>query len=278
MAQNFSQSFGYKLYFQPILKGTVDFSLLNGDLQQFMDISSPLDKNAIINKTGTGSTLKIAAGTGKTITKAAVASNVATLTFAAAHGITTGANISITGLPAPFAALNGYRTVTAVTTVAPFTVSFALTNSNISEATVSTGKVLTSFLALDGTDTPVRLLGLTNAAPNETEKDDTFFTYDDESQGYELSVATGKGFSMKLEGYTDHRDPAYQLMRLCSKESVSEGLMIKYARVGPTGFNEATFGYGRFMQFTETPPAGQLVKYSTDIKAYGRYELDFNTL
>jgi hypothetical protein len=50
--------------------------------------------------------------------------------------------------------------------------------------------------------------------------------------------------------------------------------MIKWARVGPTGFNETTYGYGRFTGFQETPPAGGIVKYSSDIKCYGPYELE----
>lgn len=277
VAQNYSQAFGYHFYFAPLLKGQLDFSELNSGLAGFLDISTLLSNDADVHKSGTGATLKMGAGTAKVITKAAVASNVATLTFAAAHGISNAAVISVYGLPAPFAGLNGTHTVTAVTTSSPYTLSFALTAANQAEATVASGKVLGSFLSLDGSDDPIRLLGLTNAAPSETEKEETIQTYDDEQKSFETSLATGKGFSFKLEGVTDHRDAAYQLMRICSKESVTEGLMVKYARIGPVGFNEATYGYGRFTGFDETPPAGGIVKWSNTIKAYGRYELDFTT-
>ena len=280
MAQNYSQAFGYNFYVVPLLKGNIDFSELDNGLGGFMDTTTVLGNDADIIKAGTGSTLKIAAGTAaarKTPTKAAIASNVATLTFASAHGISVGAKIAVANLPPAFSALNGVQTVTAVTTSSPYTLSFAVTASNVSEATVVSGRVVASFLELDGTDTPIRLLGLTNAAPSETEKEETFQTYDDESRSFETSIATGKGFSFKLEGVTDHRDAGYQLMRILAKDSVTEGLMCKYARIGPVGFTEATFGYGRFTGFDETPPAGGIVKWSSTIKAYGRYELDFTS-
>lgn len=277
MAQNYSQAYGYNFYFAPLLKGSINFSELGSGLSGFLDTSTLLGNSASIIKAGTGASLKIGAGTAKVVTKAAIASNVVTLTFAAAHGISNGATITVAALPSPFAAANGVHTVTAVTTSSPYTLSFALTASNQSEVTVTSGKVLGSFLSLDGTDDPIRLLGLTNASPSETEKEETIMTYDDEQKSFETSIATGKGFSFKLEGVTDHRDAAYQLMRICSKESVTEGLMIKYARVGPVGFTEATYGYGRFTGFDETPPAGSIVKWSSTIKAYGRYELDFTS-
>jgi len=131
-------------------------------------------------------------------------------------------------------------------------------------------------LDLDGTDAPIRLLGLTNAAPSETETEETVVTYDDEVKSFDTSIATGKSFQFALEGVTDHNDAAYKLMRICAKESVREGLMVKYARIGPTGFTERTYGFGRFTGFDETPPAGGIVRWSTTLRAYGPYELDFH--
>lgn len=278
MAQNYSQAYGYKFYFVPLLATAVDLTTLDlGGVGtgKFIDDASLLSNDAVISKSGTGSTFKLFADKStKTITKAAVATNVATLTFGAAHGFTNGAVIDVANLPAPFAALNGVRTITGVTTTSPFTVTFAFTADNITEAVVAAGTASSGVIKLDGTAKPIRLLGLTNAAPAETESEETFQTYEDEAKSFETSIATGKGFSWSLEGVTDHMDAAYQLLRICSKESVREKLMIKYARVGPTGFNEATYGYGRFTGFNETPPAGGIVKWSTGIKAYGPYELD----
>ena len=278
MAQNYSQAYGYKFYFVPLLATEVDLSELDlGGVGtgKFIDDATLLSNDAVISKSGTGATFKLFADkVTKTVTKAAIATNVATLTFAAAHGFTSGSVISVDGLPAPFAALNGIHTITGVTTSSPFTLTFAFTADNITEAVVAAGTASTGIIALDGTANPIRLLGLTNAAPAETEGEETIITYDDEAKSFETSIATSKGFSWTVEGVTDHMDAAYQLLRICSKESVREKLMIKYARVGPTGFNEATYGYGRFTGFNETPPAGGIVKWSTNIKAYGPYELD----
>jgi len=277
MAKQYTRGFGYRFYIQIIKPTAIDFGTLNGDLSDFMDIATLLSNDATVIKTGTGSTLKIAAGTAKTITKAAIASNVGTLTFGAAHGIAVGASVSVTQLPAPFTKLNGNFTVTAVTTSAPFTLSFAVTATNQAEATVSKGKLVSSFLTLDGTDAPVRFLGLTNAAPNEAETEESVRDYDDEAQGFDLSIATGKTLSWALEANLDHRDAAYHLFRIASRNSVSEGLMIKWARVGPRGFDEATYGYGRFTNFQENPAVGSVVKFSSGIKVYGPYELDFTS-
>jgi len=278
MAQVFSQAYGYKFYFQVIKKSALDLNNLNlGGLGagKFMDITTLLSNSALVFKTGTGNSLKVIAGGTKTITKAKILSNVATLTFEAAHGFANGATIVVAGLPAPFAALNGTRVITGVTTTTPFTLTFAFTGDNETEATVASGTASGAVLALDGTDSPVRLLGLMNAAPNESEGEETIQTYDDEAQSFDTSIATSKSFNISLEGCTDHSDAAYKLMRIAAKESVREGLMVKYARVGPTGFNETTFGYGRFTGFEEQPQAGTIVKYSTSLRAYGPYELEF---
>jgi hypothetical protein len=277
MAQNFAQAFGYKLYFQLIKAPLVDLNTLalgGIGVGKFMDISTLLSNNAIVSKVGTGATMSIIAGESKAITKASIVGTVATLTFAAATGFVVGKPFAVQGLAAPFAALNGTFTATAVTTVSPFTVTFTTAAPPQAEAAVTAGAA-SSVLKLDGTDPPIRLLGLSNAAPNEGESEETVQTYDDEAQSYDTSIATAKSFSMALSGLTDHADAAYKLMRIASKESVREKLMIKYARVGPTGVGETTFGFGRFTGFEESPEAGTIVKYSNTIRAYGPYGLDF---
>jgi hypothetical protein len=80
----------------------------------------------------------------KTVTNAALASGTATLTFAAAHGFGVGKQVSVSVLPAPFAALNGTFTVTAATTASPFTLSYALAGSTIASAAVVAGVVVPS--------------------------------------------------------------------------------------------------------------------------------------
>ena len=279
MSSVYSQAYGYNFFFQVLKKGSVNLATLlpNAGLGagKFIDNTTLLANTALVVPTGTGATFKLLAGEGKIATRAAIATNVATLTFAAAHGIANGSTISVSNLPAPFAALNGTRVVTAVTTSAPFTLSFALTASNITEAAVDSGAVVGTSLLLNGTDAPVRLLGLTNCAPSESEGEETFNTYDDEARSYDTSIATSKSMSWSLEGVTNHGDAAYKLMRVAAKESVREGLMVKYARIGPVGFDETSYGYGRFTGFEESPAAGTIVRYSTTLRAYGPYELEF---
>jgi hypothetical protein len=279
MSSVYSQAYGYNFFFQVIKKGSVDLSTLlpNAGLGagKFINNTTLLANDSLVFPTGTASTFKLIAGGTKTVTNAALASDVATLTFAAAHGFTVGSTIVVSDLPAPFASLNGTRVITAVTTSSPFTLSFALVGSNITSAAVAAGSVSGAVLALDGTDAPIRLLGLTNCAPSESEGEETVITYDDEAKSFDTSIATSKSMSWSLEGVTNHNDAAYKLMRIAAKESVREGLMIKYARQGPVGFNETSYGYGRFTGFEESPAAGEIVKYSTTVRAYGPYELEF---
>ena len=279
MSSVYSQAYGYNFFFQVIKKGSVDLSTLlpNAGLGagKFIDNTTVMANTSLVFPHGTGATFKLLAGDTKVVTKAAIASNAVTLTFGSAHNISNGATIGVANLPAPFAAANGTFTVTAVTTSAPFTLTYALTAANQTEATVTSGAVVGSSLLLNGTDAPIRLLGLTNCAPSESEGEETVITYDDEAKSFDTSIATSKSMSWSLGGVTNHNDAAYKLMRIAAKESVREGLMVKYARIGPVGFNETSYGYGRFTGFEESPAAGEIVKYSTTLRAYGPYELEF---
>lgn len=279
MSSVYSQAYGYNFFFQVLKKGSVNLSTLlpNAGLGagKFIDNTTVMANTNAVHIAGTGDTFRLFSGASKTVTDAALATNVATLTFAAAHGFTQGQVVYVKDLPAPFAALNGAYTITAVTTSSPHTISYAKTNANITSAAVTAGTVTPGVLALNGTDAPIRLLGLTNCAPSESEGEETVITYDDESKSFDTSIATSKSMSWSLEGVTNHSDAAYKLLRVSAKESVREGLMVKYARVGPTGFNETSYGYGRFTGFEESNAAGEIVKYSTTLRAYGPYELEF---
>lgn len=279
MSSVYSQAYGYNFFFQVLKKGSVNLSSLlpNAGLGagKFIDNTTVMANTNAVHVSGTGNSFQLFSGASKTVTDAALASNVATLTFSAAHGFTQGQVVYVKDLPAPFAALNGAYTITAVTTSSPHTISYAKTNANITSAAVAAGTVTPGVLALNGTDAPIRLLGLTNCAPSESEGEETVITYDDESKSFDTSIATSKSMSWSLEGVTNHNDAAYKLMRIAAKESVREGLMVKYARVGPTGFAETSYGYGRFTGFEESNAAGEIVKYSTTLRAYGPYELEF---
>lgn len=278
MAQNFSQAYGQKLYMRLIKSSAVDLSKLalgSIGVGKFMDITTLMPNTNTIRKSGSGDTFKLFSGTPKTITNAALQTNEVTLTFAAASGATVGQSILVENLPAPFTSLNGIYTVKAITTSAPFTVTYDKTGTNIASAAVASGTMLYGALALDGTDAPIRMLGLTNLQPQEGEGEETIVTYDDEAQSYDTSIATSKSHTIAVAGVIDYTDAAYKLMRIASKDAVNEKLMIQYVITAPKGSKEDTFGYGRFTGFQPENQAGTIVKFQQNIRTYGPYELEF---
>lgn len=278
MAQNFSQAYGQKLYMRLIKSSAVDLNKLalgSIGVGKFMDITTLMPNTNTIRKSGSGDTFKLFSGTPKTITNAALQTNEVTLTFAAASGATVGQSILVDYLPAPFTSLNGTYTVKAVTTSAPFTVTYDKTGTNIASAAVASGTMLYGALALDGTDAPIRMLGLTNLQPQEGEGEETIVTYDDEAQSYDTSIATSKSHTIAVAGVIDYTDAAYKLMRIASKDAVNEKLMIQYVITAPKGSKEDTFGYGRFTGFQPENQAGTIVKFQQNIRTYGPYELEF---
>ena len=277
--QDYAQSYGQKMYFRLIKSSAIDFDRLAlGSLGagKFMNIATLLPNTAVVGKTGTGSTLKIIAGGTKTITKAEIKTTEGILTFGAAHGFAVGDTIVVADLPAPFTSLNGTYVITAVTTTTPFTLKFAFTAASATaEATVASGTASGAVLKLDGTDPPVQMKGLMNITPTEGENEETIQTYDDDTQSFDTSLPTAKTHSVALEGVMNYNDAAYKLMRIASKESVREKLMIEYVITAPNGYQEDTFGFGRFTGFAPNAPAGSIVKFSQNIRTYGPYELEF---
>jgi hypothetical protein len=277
-AQGFHQAFGIKLYFQIIKAPLVNLNLLLPNagfgVGKFMNNAILMPNANTVLTSGNGDTYKVFSGTPRHITRAAVATNVVTLTFGAAHGITQGSTIIVKDLPAPFAALNGVFTVATVTTSTPFTLTYALETANVTDAAVAAGTAMSGVLALDGTDHPVQLQGLTNCSPNEGENEEATVTYDDEAKGFDTSMATSSSISWTVAGQTRYADAAYRLMRIASRDKVRQGLMIKYLVLGPVNVNKADYGFGRFQSFEEPREAGTVIKYSTGIRGYGPYETD----
>lgn len=157
------------------------------------------------------------------------------------------------------------------------TTTFANT-STITETTGPYGiTVGATPLALDGADDPIRLLGLTAATLSTDTNSETSLTYDDETQGFETSIATSKSAVIELAGNAQFTDAAYKLMRICERSSVSENLMAKIARIGPVGSTETVYGFGRFTNFSEGNEAGSIVNWSCSFEFYGPYALDFSS-
>ena len=133
-----------------------------------------------------------------------------------------------------------------------------------------------SAFSMDGTDKPVRLYGLTNAALETDTSSEDVITYDDETKGFSTSVATSKSWSMTLEGVADFGDAGYQVLRLTEQNTVANSLRVKIVRVGPTGTTESVYGYGTLEGYSESIEAGSIVSWSATLSGYGPYKLDID--
>ena len=133
-------------------------------------------------------------------------------------------------------------------------------------------------MAMDGTDDPFRLFGLTNASLETDTNAEDIITYDDEAKGFIQSVATTKSWSVSLAGVADFKDAGYQVLRITEQNTVADSLRIKFARVGPVGTVETVYGYGTLSGYTESIEAGSIVSWESEIMGYGPYvvELDEN--
>lgn len=152
--------------------------------------------------------------------------------------------------------------------------NIAAADSTISYAP-STGIFTVESVAynMDGTDKPFRLYGLTNASLETDTNSEDIVTYDDETRGFNVSVATSKSWSVTLEGVADFKDAAYQVLRLTEQNTVANGLRVKFVRVGPTGTSETIYGYGTLSGYSESVEAGSIVSWSADLVGYGAYQL-----
>jgi len=129
---------------------------------------------------------------------------------------------------------------------------------------------------MDGADEPFRLYGLTNASLETDTSSEDIITYDDETKGFNTSIATSKSWSVSLEGVADFRDAGYQVLRLTEQNTVANSLRVKFVRVGPTGTDEAVYGYGTLQGYSESIEAGSIVSWSATLQGYGPYRLDLD--
>ena len=156
---------------------------------------------------------------------------------------------------------------------------FIDTSSTVAQnATVSYANgiftVASTPFTMDGTDTPVRLYGLTNASLETDTNSEDVITYDDESKGFNTSIATSKSWSVSIAGVADFKDAGYQILRLTEQNTVADSLRVKFVRVGPTGTVETVYGYGTLSGYTESIEAGSIVSWESTVTGYGPYVLD----
>jgi len=282
-----ARNFGYALYMVPILDTFVDLNLIATHeaagtglaVGGFIDRTTLMAPNAAVTQYGTGLSETFGITLNQrtlAVSNAALATNVATLTVPTGHPFTVDSRLVVANLPSPFASLNGTRIVTATTST---TVSFALTGTNITSATVNAGTATGGGdLKLDGTDNPVRLLGIQSGPPVSETSEETEAYWDDIAQGFEQPEAVSKSSNMEIAGKIDHNATSYKLLRYCEKGNVSQGLMAKIALIGPRGFNEVHFGFGRFNNFTPDNSAGATAKFTSQFKFFGAYGLNLHNV
>ena len=282
-----ARNFGCALYMVPILDTFVDLNLIATHeaagtglaVGGFIDRTTLMAPNAAVTQYGTGLSETFGITLNQrtlAVSNAALATNVATLTVPTGHPFTVDSRLVVANLPSPFASLNGTRIVTATTST---TVSFALTGTNITSATVNAGTATGGGdLKLDGTDNPVRLLGIQSGPPVSETSEETEAYWDDIAQGFEQPEAVSKSSNMEIAGKIDHNATSYKLLRYCEKGNVSQGLMAKIALIGPRGFNEVHFGFGRFNNFTPDNSAGATAKFTSQFKFFGAYGLNLHNV
>lgn len=186
-------------------------------------------------------------------------------------------NVAFTGITTGTGTSASTAFLKTDTTTAGDRLNVAAANSTLSYAN-STG-ILTAegtAFAMDGTDKPFRLYGLTNASLETDTNSEDVTTYDDESRGYSVSIATSKSWTVTLEGVADFRDAGYQALRLIEQNTVANSLRVKFLRIGPTGTDETVYGYGTLQGYSESVEAGSIVSWSTELIGYGPYRLDID--
>lgn len=127
--------------------------------------------------------------------------------------------------------------------------------------------------AMDGTDDAVRLTGLTAASLETDTGTEDIYTYDDETSGFNQSVATTKSFNISLSGIADFADAGYKILRLTEQNTVADGLRVAFKRVGPTGTTEEIVGYGTLTGYTESNEVTSIVSWDCTLTGYGPYHL-----
>lgn len=130
--------------------------------------------------------------------------------------------------------------------------------------------------SMDGTDDIARLYGLTNASLETDTNSEEVLTYDNENQGFNISIPTSKSWSVSLSGVADFKDAGYQILRLVEQNTVADNLRVKLVRVGPTGTDETVYGYGTLTGYTESVEAGSIVSWEASLVGYGPYRIDLD--
>jgi hypothetical protein len=241
------------------------------NLSAWLNTANAISGAGAVSTSGEASTFQLSVnGVVRTVSNAALATNVVTLTLNAAAGVLVGDRITVAALPSPFVSCNGTFAVTGVTTASPFTVSYALTGANITSAAVAAGTVTTGLYPLDGTGKPIQLLNVTGAPLSTQEQDEKVLTHDQVTRGASISIGINTDSSIAFKGMTVHKSVDHKIMEVIRQLGVAEKLAVKYLRVGPGGTTERKLCYGRITSKQEEGDAGALVKYGASLMVLGQ--------
>ena len=271
MADNYLQSLGYLTYMVPLQSKFVDLGGLvaadGGNYKTFLDPTTTISGRKALLTAGTGESFKMGYGGAPfTITNVARTSNVVTVTTSSAHSLVAGNLVSVEATTN--STINGTFVVKAAPTTT--TLTYDLTGSSITSA-VDTGTIVGgAALKLDGTDTPVRLLGLNKCSFKESSGSETILDYDsDLSGGYEKKKVTSQSFEVSLGGYTDFLEIGYKAAIAVARGASRNLLMAKILRIGPAGTTEAAFGYVQLSDTDEANDPGKVHSWSMKGMGYG---------
>lgn len=241
-------------------------------LSTWLDTSQALSGIGVVSASGTGSSFEILAGTGaKTVTNAALTSNVVTLTLSAAPGVSVGGRVYVGTLTnSAFAAIDDATyTVTAVSTTAPFSVSFAFTGTTIASAACGGTVTPVSAYALNGTGKPIQLLNITGSPLQTNTSDESVITHDQVTRGSAISIGTNTTRSAAFKGMTVHKAVDHKMLQVLDAFGVAEKLAVKYLRVGPGGTTEKKLCYANVNSAQEEGDAGALAKHGFSLQVLG---------
>ena len=62
-----------------------------------------------------------------------------------------------------------------------------------------------------------------------------------------------------------------------AERDLSDGLRVKFLRVGPTGTVETVYGYGTLTGYTESNEVASIVSWEMSITGYGPYQLELDS-
>jgi hypothetical protein len=258
-------------YMVPMLASAVDSDQLETartNLSGFINTSTALQGRGIVDWSGVGTDanpfVAFVDRVNLSIANVARASNVATITTSAPHGLAQGDRVQVAAVTNT--GVNGVFTLTsAPPTTTTFT--YASTGANITSG-ADTGTVAKGILKLDGTDKAIRIMGLTGIPRSTDTQTDESLTLDAEDNGATIQVASSNSFSYAISGLVDRKSYAWKMLTMVSDYGVLPGLAVKFLRIGPAGSTEAQIGFGR-VSVSEDGDAGTLQKFSGTISMIG---------